>query len=269
MAITTLDGVIAGFLPPENIYKSGPTMEAAGVMHSLFLAAGRPGAGTAPATGINGAALTTLSGQIPFTNPTGGAFKYLARADVSSTVFGTLLLFDRLWHNSGTVVTTTTAQTITFPGLPARDMGGSTDGVGVQIGIEVMTATTNAGAIANTTISYTNSAGTAGRTGTIPSFPATAVAGTFVPFTLAAGDVGVRSVQSITLGTSYVAGAISLVAYRQVARIPLPAANGTTLLDAVQLGMPRLYDNTVLWPVWLASSTSGVTVHAQLVYTEG
>lgn len=269
MAITTIDGVIAGLQPPQNVFKVGPTMEAAGVMHSLLYATGLPGAGTAPSMGINGSALTSLDGQIPFTNPTGGAFKYLARADVSSTVFGTLLLFDRLWHNSGIVVTTTTAQTITFPGLPARDMGGTTDGVGVQVGIEVVTATTNASAIANTTISYTNSAGTAGRTGTIASFPATAVAGTFVPFALAAGDVGVRSVQSITLGTTYGGGAISLVAYRQVARVSLPLANGTTLLDAVQLGMPRLYDNTVLFPVWLASSTSGVTLHAQLVYAEG
>jgi hypothetical protein len=52
MAITTLDGVIAGFRPPENIFKTGPTMEAAGRMHSLLYAAGLPGAGTAPATGI-------------------------------------------------------------------------------------------------------------------------------------------------------------------------------------------------------------------------
>jgi hypothetical protein len=46
------------------------------------------------------------------------------------------------------------------------------------------------------------------------SFPATAVAGTLVPFQLATGDRGVQSVQSVTLGTSYVAGAISLVLFR-------------------------------------------------------
>ena len=49
--------------------------------------------------------------------------------------------------------------------------------------------------------------------GTMPSFPATAVAGTLVPFQLAQGDRGVRSVQSVTLGTSYGAGAVSLVLF--------------------------------------------------------
>ncbi len=48
MSITTLDGAIAGARPPFDIVKVGGTMEAAGVLHSLFYANGSPGAAAAP-----------------------------------------------------------------------------------------------------------------------------------------------------------------------------------------------------------------------------
>jgi hypothetical protein len=209
MAITTRDGVLAGSRPPEDFLKVGTTMEAVGVQHSFFYTTGRPGAATAPSPGIAGAALTTYAGQIPFTNPVSGN-TYIARLQASASVAGSLILYDRLWHNSGIAVTTTTSQTVNSATWPARDANAATNGAGILVGIEVSTATTNAGAVTNTTMSYTDQDGNSGATATISSFPATAVAGTFVPFQLAAGDTGVRSIQSITLGTSYGAGAISV-----------------------------------------------------------
>jgi hypothetical protein len=267
MAIVTLDQLVAGMLPPEELLKVGATMEAAGIMHSLLYTAGRPGAGVAPAPGINGAALTTYAGQVPFSNPGGSLRSYLAHLAVSATVAGKLLLLDRLWHNSGIAITTTTIQAITSPTWPARDRNGATLGDGVGVALEVSGAV-GAGAIANTTLQYTNSAGVGSRTGTI-AWPATAVAGTFVPFRLQAGDVGVRSIQGLTLGTSYVSGTIHLVAYRLLAGATVPAANTGRELDAVSLGMPRLYDNTVPFLVWLASATTAVTVTGQVTIAQG
>jgi hypothetical protein len=135
------------------------------------------------------------------------------------------MLIDLMWINTGLVVTTITAQAITPVALPARDATGTTNGDDVQFGVLVTTATTNAAAITNMTISYTNQAGTAGKVGTISSFPATAVAGTLVPFQLATGDTGIRSVQSITLGTTLTAGAISLIGYRIISMAPHLVAN--------------------------------------------
>jgi hypothetical protein len=135
------------------------------------------------------------------------------------------MLIDLMWINTGLVVTTLTAQAITPVALPARDATGTTNGDDVQFGILVTTATTNAGAIANITISYTNQAGTAGKVGTMASFPITAVAGTIIPFQLATGDTGIRSVQSITIGTSLVTGTISLIGYRIISMAPHLVAN--------------------------------------------
>lgn len=203
MAITTVDGIVAGLQVPQTFFKVGATMEAIGVMHSLFYTTGMPGAAAAPTPGLAGAALTTYAGQVPYTNPSSGN-GYLAGVNVSATLVGTLYVCDRLWHNSGFTQTTTTAETVNSAAWPARDKAGSTNGDGVMVGLEVSTATTNAGAITNTTMSYTDQGGTAGNTATITSFPATAVAGTFVPFTtdtvepVASGAVWIKGPLAVT-----------------------------------------------------------------------
>jgi hypothetical protein len=268
LAITNLDGVIAGMRPPEEFIKIGASMEGAGIFHSFFYTAGRPGAGVANSAGLGGAALTAVSGQMPWVNP-GAGNSYLARFDCASSQAGSLFLCDRLWHNSGISSTTTTAQTINSVAWPARDRDGSTNGEGVMIGIEVSTATTNGAAVTTITMSYTNQAGTSGRTATIPSFPATSVAGTFVPFLLAAGDTGVRSIQSLTLGTTLTAGTIHLVAKRLLSKINIPLANTGSSVDALSGGFIRLYDNTVPYFVWLANGTGLATITGQLIVTQG
>lgn len=268
MAITSLDGIIAGAQPPQEIFKITGTMEAAAVFHSTFYGVGRPGAGVAPSPGLAGEALTTLSGQIPFTNP-GAGNSYLTRFEGSATIAGMARLCDRLWQNSGFTITQTTAHTINSVTFPARDDAGSTNGAGVMVAIEVSTATGNGSAVTNTTMSYTNQAGASGKTATIASFPATAVAGTFVPFELAAGDTGVRSIQSLTLGTSYVSGTIHLVAYRTLAQIGMPLANAGYGLDSLTGGFVRLYDNTVPFLVWLPTSTTGISFYGQMVISQG
>jgi hypothetical protein len=273
MAITTIDGAIAGARPPEDFLKVGATMEAVGVHHSFFYTSGRPGAAVAPSPGLAGAALTTYAGQLPFVNPSSGN-SHLFRLQASASVAGALLICDRLWHNSGLVVTTTTAQTVNSATLPSRCVPSSgdtpdTNGGNILAGIEVSTATTNAGAVTNTTMSYTDSAGNAGNTATISSFPATAVAGTFVPFQLAAGDTGIRSIQTVTLGTSYGGGAIHVVMYRILARLEMSVANVGAALDAVSGGFVRMYDNTVPFLVWLPTATTALTLNGQMIVTQG
>lgn len=273
MAITTIDGVLAGMRQPEHFFKNGTAADAVGIPTSYFYAPGRPGAATAPSSGLAGGSLTSVSGQIPFTNPVSGS-TYIGRFAASSSIAGTLLLCDRLWHNSGINVTTTTAQNISSVAFAPRDSNGTTNGENVFIAIEVSTATTNGAAITNTTMLYTNSLGSTGKTATIgavapASFPATAVVGTFIPFALAAGDTGVRAVGSITLGTSYGGGSIHLVAYRELARLELTAANVGNAIDALTSGFVRLYDNTVPFLVWIPSATTAPQIQGQIIYTQG
>lgn len=267
MAITTIDGAIAGMQYPRTFAKAVTGTMVAGRPHSTFYLAGSPGAAVAPSPGLSGAALTTYAGQIPFSNPVSGN-TYLARFQGQATIAGTLVLADRLWHNSGLVVTTTTAQTVNSVAFPARDVDGSINGNGVRIGLEVSTAT-GAGA-ATPTISYTDESGNAGSTGTMEvAYAASSIAGTFYPFTLAAGDTGVRSIQSCTLGVSMTSGTIHLVAYRELARLELTAGNVPSAIDALTSGFPRLFDNTVPFIFFIPSTTTTSNISGQVVWTQG
>jgi hypothetical protein len=266
MAITTLDGVIAGMQPPQYLAKlATPTMVAARAQ-SLFYLAGMPGAGSAPAASLNGSTHTQpLAGCFGFVD--GAAKQYLARFQgVSGAQAGLLLLCDRLWSNGGINVTTNGAQAITSPAWPARDNNGSTNGEGVFIAAEVSAVM---GAAAPTiTVSYTNELGTSGRSGTVVGGSG-ALAGAFHQVSLQAGDRGVRSVQSVTLSTSWLSGTFNLVAYRVVAALELIAAGVPNAIDALTAGMPELFDGSCLWPVFLPSTTTGTPIAGQFIQTNG
>lgn len=271
MAITSYDTAIAGALPPEAVLKVSATAEAAGVMHSTLYTAGRPGAGAAPAPGIDGAALTAYAGQIPFPGAVGGENIHLLSLAASQSASGMsrVWLLDRLWHNSGIVATTTTEQAISHPGIPSRDAAGGTDGDGVLLALEASGAT-GSGAVTTITANYTNQDGTAAQTATMASWPASAAAGTFVPFQLAAGDTGVRSVEGLTLGTSLVSGTVHLVQYRVLASVMVPPVSyGEGRVGLIEAGMPRLYDASVPWLVVLPTTTTLGNLDALITYTQG
>jgi hypothetical protein len=264
-AITTIDGVIAGMIAPEDFIKVGAATTV-GRWYSPFYVAGRPGAATAPSPGIGGAALTTYAGQIPFTNP-GSGNSYLARFSGNANVQGTLILADRLWHNSGINVTLTTSQTITSATWPARDSACSTNGANVMIGVEVSTVM---GAGTPTwTMTYTNSAGTTARSTVTAAQATTMAVGSFIPMQLAAGDTGVRQVETWTQSATMTSGVYHLVAYRILARVPVTIANVDSAVDALTSGFPRMCDNTVPFLLWLPATTTTPTLVGQMVVTQG
>ena len=256
---TTGDAEIAG--DSRVIFKSGTFPEAAGQYYCFAKDTGLPGAWLPGTPGINGRNTdgTTVAdrGCISAGTPISG-INYIRDIVTTASQAGTFILADVLWVNTGLVVTTTTAQAITQPTLPLRDNLGTSNGFGVGAGILVTTATTNAAAITNITLSYTNSEGVAGRTGTM-SFPATAVIGTFVPFQLAQGDDGIRSIQSITLGTTLTAGAISLIAFNFLATVPVTVANIGSIAFQRKLDL-KLNNGHCLLPFWLASNTAATNL---------
>jgi hypothetical protein len=272
MPLTTMDGLVAALLGyPTTFGKNSVTAAAAGTPHTPWYAAGIVGAGAAPTGALNGASFTApVNGAVPIPASVAGANIVLLGASVVQTGnVGAVWLVDRQWGNVP-VVTTTTAQAVTFPTSVARDNSNSNAGVGVFLALECSAATTNGAPITNTTVSYTNSAGTAGRTATLASWPANAPQGTFIPLQLQAGDVGVQSVQSITLGTSYVTGQVNLIAYRYIARsFATPTANVPSDRGFTQLLAPRIWNGSVLQLVYLPSGTAVGTVYGELTYGQG
>lgn len=257
MAISTLDGALAGMQPPVPFAKAATGTMVAGRPWSTWALAGNPGAGSFDTT-LAGVALSSSSsmvnGQLRHTNP-GSGNAYLSQFRGGATIAGTLLLCDRLWHNGGFTITTTTGQTVNSATLPARDIDGSTNGNGVLCGIEVSAA---CGAAAPApTITYTNQSGTGSRSAGL-AFPTanSPAAGSFFPFGLQAGDTGIRSIQTYTQNTSWVSGTINLVMYRVLAQVEVLGAYVPGAVDAITGGFPQLQNGVVPWIVFIPSTTT-------------
>lgn len=267
MPVENLDSMIVGFLAPRAFWKTSFTGEVIGGLHSSLYLAGVPGAAAAPAPGLTGAALTSYPGQLFFPATVANKEIRLHRLEAASSSSGVsmLRLNDRLWHNSGLNVASTASQTIDSVAFPARDITGTVNGEGVQVALEY--STTSTGGATTASVSYTNSAGTAGRTGSI-TIPATAVAGTFLPMSLQSGDTGVRSVQTFTFAAVQTSAVVHLVAYRSIASLLLPSSGVGADRDGLSMGIPRMYDGSVPWLVYLLSTTSGGLVHGSITYLQ-
>jgi hypothetical protein len=267
MAITSVDLAVAGYKPVNMIAKALTGTLVAGRPYSPFYLAGIPSAAVAPTPGLAGAALTAYAGQIPI--PVASDNTHVGKFSLSSSAqAGMGILYDRLWHNSGIVVTTTGAQTINSVAWPARSSDGTANGEGIFIGLEVSTATGAGASVIS--ISYTNQAGIAGRTGTaLDVYAATAGQGQFFRFALQAGDTGVRSIQSYTSTVSMTSGVVHLVAYRVLGTVELIAAGVAGVIDPVTGGLPREYDTTVPCLLYLPQTTTTTQLTGSVIHTQG
>lgn len=251
------------------------TAHTAGLWYSLMRGGGNPAADTILGTGTNLAfqalsdAVATASG-IPHGGNVGD-YKVLLNAAAQTAAATTapcvLMLVDLLGFYPITSVTTTGAQTLNNTVTLPRYTGGA----GVQA---FLTPSTVMGAATpNITLSYTNSAGTAGKatpatlpigntaaavTSIVHSGTGTGKYGPFIP--LAAGDAGIRSVQSINLSASYVSGVLNLVLCKPIMTLPITTLGVTAERDLVNqfASMPRIYDGACLNWLMLAGAATPV-----------
>ena len=271
MAISTLDGVAAGTRQFSPFLKAATATTVVGRPLSLWQVAGVPGPGSFNGT-LAGATLSSAdAGCLTRGNPSSGNSYLHTLAGINAQNPGLLLLVDRLWNNGGFTITSTGAQTVSSVTWPTRCPTSATDdtpattGHGVLLGMEISTVV---GAAAPTiTVSYTNSVGTASRTGTATGASA-AVAQSFFPIGLAAGDLGVRSVQTVTLSVSWVSGVMNLVAYRVLASLAIGSTQ-IQQLGPLTGGLPRIYDSSCLSLLWLPSTAASSAFQGGIVETQG
>lgn len=185
-----------------------------------------------------------------------------ARLNTSVNGSGGLILIDLLNVSGGLNGTLTTAQTTN---LPTAALTRYTSGEGVMAGIVIYTAI---GSTATTvTISYTNQAGTPGRTSTATAIGATNFreAGILIPIPLQAGDTGVRSIESLTLAASTATvGNFGVCLFKPLAMISLESATGAMPLDNISTGCiigayPEINPNACLSIIPFTSVFSSMT----------
>lgn len=254
--------------------------DAAGYSYGFFKDAGRPGAYSLGTPGVNGVVTDcsvvgtagsggSLSlGAQKFVNASSGTL-WLSSVSLTSAAVGTYMLIDALWYNTGLVVTTTTAQAVVNPTLPARDANGSSNGEGVELALYTTTANTNAAVISTTSAIYTDSDGNSPNTASFFAAvgfqaPATPVIGTWMPFNWAAGDTGIRTLASITLATSYGAGGLTAMLYRPLATVGVSVVNTPTTY-VPDVSVPLYAGSCLLWvaignPATTAPAITAATV---------
>jgi len=250
-------------------------MQAAGLWYSPWLLAGIPGPGTAPSSGVAGNVVdSAVTGGIVFTNP-GSGLTYLHRLAAGALpTSGAIYLYDRLWHNSGLSATNLSAQTVNSVTLPSRcpvltDPTGETFdtlGNGVEAWFQVYVAM-GSGATAPS-ISYTDEAGNSA-TGTVVGMVSASGVGRCFPFGLAAGDRGVRSIQSYTNGASLTSGTFGLGLRRRIATIPTTMGSSIAQLDFTQLGLPAIPNSAHLELIYVPASTLAPTLVGDLTLVQG
>lgn len=180
-----------------------------------------------------------------------------AYSAVATAVPGVLMLCDMCLYYPGISMNSASAQTLVNGSTLTR----YTTGAGLRAALVIQT--TSGATAHNVAISYTNQAGTAGRSLPVTvSCTASAITphithsgtaannyGPFLP--LASGDTGIRSVQSITLSAASLAGTAALCLYKPLATLPITTLGVAAERDLMnQLpSMPQIQDGACL--VWL------------------
>jgi len=193
---------------------------------------------------------------------------------ISMSLGGLYIIYDRLSHQGGLSGTALGAQTTN---LPTAALTRYTSGVGVVPMIEIYTAIGTAGsATANVVASYTNQAGTAGRTTGAVLFGQTsyntAQRAFWLP--LQPGDTGCRSVESVTISeTSGTAGNFGVTLCKPLFFMPTFSVGGQILTYDSMLtmcgNMPQIVDNACLAYLQVANNTStGFSLTASRIIEE-
>jgi hypothetical protein len=226
MSFADLDALRAALTAPhqtlnfQRFVGAGSSAAPAAVPCSTWTAASN--SGSAPTTA---AACTSATTGALVQGDAGASTLVIAGCDLAAgwsvpagaPLAGTVLVYDRLSHQGGLSGSTTGAQTTN---LPTAALSRYTSGVGVWIALEVYTAV--GPTVTTVTASYTNQAGTASHATTAVPF-GNHGPGRMIFLPLAAGDTGVRSVESVTLAASTLtAGAFGVTLLRPLALVHIP-----------------------------------------------
>lgn len=274
MAITTVDQALSGMRPQSRFYKTAlATGTAVGSYSTYWYVSGTPTAATINTSGMAGTGCySNTPGALSFSNATGYDTR-LVGADLNigtavNAARSPILLVDRIWHQSGINVASNTVQTVNSVAFPSRDSLQQANGEGCFAALEIVTGVNTPQAIS---ITYTNSQGTGSRTGSLNSTIVTtlATANKVLFFDLAAGDTGVRSIQSIFPSLSMVSGSVVLGVYRPIALFDNIQYGSMFHPSLLQTGMVKIFDDSCLQLLLYTIGNASVLAGGSMYFAQG
>lgn len=251
------------------IDKASIANASAGNFFSLWRATGQPGQGAIPTTAAR--CDNTLLGCLNFAQQTAPATSYLALFEGLAANAGTTLeIHDRLMHQGSLNATLTTSQTVDLD-LHANI---ASDNLAARLGDANYSDVTwwmewyaDTGATAsNATINVTYNDGTSGNL-TVVAVGGTVRASRAIPLNglIPAADSGkfIRDINTVILSASTAtAGNFGFTCTRYRAANYWPIANTRFTSDWAQLGIPEIPNESCLFAIQLASTTSTGIVRA-------
>lgn len=255
MAITTLDGLIGSVKQRPQWKKTASRTSIANSWFTTIDLAGSPGAGTlAGASTAAGIVPTDATAGFPPITAFGGAAQgYIGNVDYSSTVACRIRIYDLLFKagayafNANTALAAQPSFLGRVPGGTAADTGGCT-----EIWAEQVTAATGNQAV---NVTYTNSAGTAARTTGAVGIAAAPTVGRCWRLPFQAGDNGVQLITNVQ-GSTATVGTFNVLVLRPLWTGRVVAANFGDLHDYLRTGLPRIFEDSALYPLIAADSTA-------------
>jgi hypothetical protein len=253
MSIATADDVIAALAAgPQtiNFYKT-LNLGTANVPVSMWL--GTPGAGSAAPAYTVGSGYTCSSataGAIPFSN--GAAQRWLARMKMmSSTLTGSVGLYDRLWSCSGMGFAAGTYAVTTPGNLPARI---TDNGLGVEMFVEQFVG---AGAASGPlTLNSLDAATGAAQAGVIPAVVSAPAASRMQVIPHAFGVNGIRQVTSAVTSLTWTSGSFGITLAKKICDVPINSITDGYEWDWAKLGLPKIPNDACLMFICYGAASS-------------
>lgn len=280
MALSTMDAIVAALASGAQRLTFGRSNNYS-PNHTAFINAwvtgagdwaGNPGVGVLSSVSsgltnvVGGPAPTANFSGFQFSNPGGSNKLYLAAVQAQANQPGLLMIYDRVstYRTLGAGSTATTGLTVPADPDPRWYAGGR----GVELWYEqfILNAFTVAA-----TATYTNDAGTGSQVSPSLSVAANLNGLSMFRMPLAAGDVGVRSVQSVTISGGAPGNHSGLTLVKHIATLPVGGAACADLFDFARLGLPEVAAAAGLAVAFAPQSAAGgvVSFSGSLVVVEG
>ena len=259
MAITTLDGYIGAAKQRVVWMKTGTKTLVAAIPYTVFDVAGSPAAGTlAIGNTANGVVPTDAVAGYPVINTFSSNLGYLSKVEFGSSVPCCFDLFDRLFAAGAYTYVGQTNTLSSQPSYSGRIVGSNYGGL--QAWMEVTTAFVT-GTAWTVHITYTNQAGTTGRSGPdLATMAASALpVNRMYQLNLQAGDSGLQKIESVVVtngGTAMTAGAFNVMVLRPLWFGRVMVANGGDVHDLLRTGFPQIFEDSALYVALYADSTA-------------
>jgi hypothetical protein len=252
MAITTVDGLVAGARQKVPWIKTSARTTIANGWFTQFDQAGNPGAGTiAGLSQTNGSLVTDATAGHSLINAFGGgATGYLGTVEFANTVASRLMLVDVLARYGTYAFNVSTGALSSQPDISGRLPGSNY--AGTQIWYECATAITTNQTV---TVTYTDESGNTGATTGAVAFGLAPTLGRLMPMPLAAGDSGVRKIESVT-STGATVGTFNILIVRPLWTGRVPVANSGDCHSWDRVGFPTVYDTSAL-QCWINADSTG------------